>query len=894
MNAKLSLQRSILLALGLSGMSAPAWSAAKADLELIPISEPGQGIIGESLNYSYNVNNLGPADARKVALTLSFSKNVDLSAVSPGCRRISARQIQCSVATLAAGDSTAWSVSVSSRTSGLLAVKAKLSGTPADPNKLDNTSFVLTEVQEEGSGNRAPNASNLSFQASTNPTPYVEKQLEGSDPDHDAIVYELTGPTQGQGYEAAVVNPQTGVLYVLLAANYIGKISIPYHVTDGLRFSNEAKVEIDVVADKPSETTGNNDIDAKTYASYDRAYFNGDLFGAPGGAPTLPTSMDLSKDFPQPGNQGQQSSCVGWAVGYALKTYQERVENNWSLQTSTHLFSPAFIYNQINRGQDRGSFINEALDLVVQQGVASLNAMPYNELDYLSQPGQAARQEAAKYPGLSWKTVNGIVEIKSALANRRPVVAGIMAFDSLSNLRGPNSVYNTFTGGAGGHAVTIVGYDDNQFGGALKIINSWGQGFGDNGYFWLPYDKANQTVSVGGQSTPVLKYAYVLEDKQNTVQPDPDPVPPTPAPTGALANLQVIDWSATYDPSPRGQGSLQWRAGNTGTGIAPAGIDVSLLLSKDRTFTAADTYVVFEETPDTLAPGENFFRDANNAIDFNFPDNLQPGDYYMTLWVDSLNRVTESNETDNQSPQQERLSLSSDLPDMGIEDWYANWDAFGNGSLTYYVPNYGVGDAPPGWSINLVISRNDVIGDGNDILLFSENSAFTTPPGFYLYRDDNSAGYFNLYRDVRRNPVPAGVYYMGLWLDPENRLSESSEINNISIGWGSFSIGGFFGGAQNSSNANSAKQAHVQSGAMPPGAAYNGKKLRGKAAAIRKVRISDTPDGGRQLEFLDDGPAPGEQGLAPLQDAQARKTGGAMQHVVFPFENARAMPDVRK
>jgi hypothetical protein len=891
MKAKLSLQNSILLALGLSVLSAPAWAAAKADLELTPISEPEQGIVGKSLVYSYQIDNQGPADARKAALTLNFSRSVDFLDASPECRRISARQVQCATANLGEGASTTWTVTIRSLTTGLLTAKAKLAGVPGDPNKFDNSAFVVTQVLEEGQGNQAPKASDLSFQASANPTPYVEKQLEGSDPDRDAIVYELTAPSTGEGYDLAIVNPQTGVLYLLLSPNYIGKISLPYHVTDGMQFSDEAKVDIDVVADQPSDNTGNNDIDARIYAGYDRAYFNGDLFGAPGGAPTLPPSADLSKDFPQPGNQGQQSSCVGWAVAYAVKTYQERIENNWSLQTSTHLFSPAFVYNQINDGQDRGSYINEALDLVVRQGVASLSAMPYSDRDYLTQPSQAARQEAAKYPGLSWKTVNGIMEIKSALANRRPVVAGIMAFDSLSNLRGPNSVYNTFTGNAGGHAVTIVGYDDNQFGGALNIINSWGLGFGDNGYFWLPYDKANQTVSVGGQATPVLKYAYVLEDKQNAVQPEPDPVPPTPAPTNDQPNLQVVDWSATYDPAPRGQGLLQWRAGNTGTGVAPAGIDVSLLLSSDRTFTAADTYVVYEETPDTLAPGENFYRDADNAIDFNFPDNVQPGDYYMTLWVDSLNRVTESNEADNQSPQQERVSLASDLPDMGIEDWYANWDAFGNGSLTYYVPNYGVGDAPPGWSINLAISRNDVIGDGNDIFLFSENSIFTTPSGYYLYRDDNTPGYFSLYTDTRRNPVPAGVYYMGLWLDPENRLSESNEINNISVGWGTFDLNGSFGGSQ-TLEGTSAKA--PSSRGLKPGAAYNGVKLRGKAAAVRKVRIKESPQGGRELEFLDEGPAPADQGMAKRQESAPRKTGGAMQQVIFPFDLAKPMPDVRK
>ena len=46
--------------------------------------------------------------------------------------------------------------------------------------------------------------------------------------------------------------------------------------------------------------------------------------------------------------QGSQSSCVGWAVAYSLKTYQERLDQKWALNTYDHIFSPAYIYNQIN------------------------------------------------------------------------------------------------------------------------------------------------------------------------------------------------------------------------------------------------------------------------------------------------------------------------------------------------------------------------------------------------------------------------------------------------------------------------------------------------------------------------------------------------------------------
>src|SRR5262245_50646445 len=44
----------------------------------------------------------------------------------------------------------------------------------------------------------------------------------------------------------------------------------------------------------------------------------------PGGA--LPASVDLCACMPAPRDQGEQPSCVGWAVAYGLKSYQEAAE----------------------------------------------------------------------------------------------------------------------------------------------------------------------------------------------------------------------------------------------------------------------------------------------------------------------------------------------------------------------------------------------------------------------------------------------------------------------------------------------------------------------------------------------------------------------------------------
>src|SRR5262249_26499381 len=88
-------------------------------------------------------------------------------------------------------------------------------------------------------GNRAPLASDVSFSADTS-TPYVQKQLIGSDPDNDTITYELVSDAVGDGYSFAYVNPESGVLYVTLIADFQGTIAFEYRVTDGKLFSPAA------------------------------------------------------------------------------------------------------------------------------------------------------------------------------------------------------------------------------------------------------------------------------------------------------------------------------------------------------------------------------------------------------------------------------------------------------------------------------------------------------------------------------------------------------------------------------------------------------------------------------------------------------------------------------
>jgi hypothetical protein len=82
---------------------------------------------------------------------------------------------------------------------------------------------------------------------------------------------------------------------------------------------------------------------------------------------------------------------------------------------------------------------------------------------------------------------NKISSVKRALAEGKPVVIGMTCFPSFSGARGvwvPNSQNEE---SRGGHAMCVVGYDDDMYGGAFEIQNSWGTWWGNEGYIWVRY-----------------------------------------------------------------------------------------------------------------------------------------------------------------------------------------------------------------------------------------------------------------------------------------------------------------------------------------------------------------------------------------------------------------------
>lgn len=218
----------------------------------------------------------------------------------------------------------------------------------------------------------------------------------------------------------------------------------------------------------------------------------------------LSSCVDLSSSFPAPGDQGDQRSCTAFAVAYAASSYLQNQEFNWGLSSNFTRFSPAYVYNQINGGQDHGSSITNAIQLIIDQGVCSLSDMPYNQDDYTTQPNSYQESKAENFKFDSYVIHEGKDSIKYDLANGNPVIISVSVYPDFDNISNSNMVYDVKSGTSRGrHALCLVGYDDNLQ--AFKFINSWGPNWGLSGYGYISYN-------LFGNSSVCGNRGYVISD----------------------------------------------------------------------------------------------------------------------------------------------------------------------------------------------------------------------------------------------------------------------------------------------------------------------------------------------------------------------------------------------
>jgi len=244
---------------------------------------------------------------------------------------------------------------------------------------------------------------------------------------------------------------------------------------------------------------------------------------------SLPSSVDLRAWCSPIHNQGSLGSCTANA-GVSLMEYCERKAFGRHIDAS-RLFLYKATRNMLHWTGDTGAFIRTTMGAMVLFGVPPEEFWAYVIADFDEEPTAFCYAFAQNFQALQYFRLDppGIPKtlllkrIKALLAAGLPSMFGFAVFSSYR--QASNSGRIPFPCNRerilGGHAIAAVGYDDNleitnrncglKTKGALLFQNSWGTGWGDNGYGFLPYDYVLKGLAIDWWA--LLKSEWVYTGK---------------------------------------------------------------------------------------------------------------------------------------------------------------------------------------------------------------------------------------------------------------------------------------------------------------------------------------------------------------------------------------------
>ena len=222
----------------------------------------------------------------------------------------------------------------------------------------------------------------------------------------------------------------------------------------------------------------------------------------------LPESVDLREWCSPVEDQGKIGSCTANA-GVGIIEYYEKKSFGRHIDAS-RLFLYKATRNLMKMKGDTGAYLRTTMGAMVLFGAPPENYWPYtdDEKEFDKEPPAFCYAFAQSYQTVKYfrhdppkeGSDSILKKIKTYLAPGHPAMFGFTVYNSIEQAEKTGRI--PFPSPKerieGGHAVVAIGYDDkmkikNKYGriettGALLIRNSWGKGWGEDGYGWLPYE----------------------------------------------------------------------------------------------------------------------------------------------------------------------------------------------------------------------------------------------------------------------------------------------------------------------------------------------------------------------------------------------------------------------
>lgn len=204
---------------------------------------------------------------------------------------------------------------------------------------------------------------------------------------------------------------------------------------------------------------------------------------------TTDKNVDLSYDFTEVKNQAEVGSCAAFAVTAVMEYI---LKKNKSLSSD---LSERFVYYNARKRDGRlgeqGVAVSVVINSMGQMGVCPENLCPYSAAHVDDCPSDEAYSEALKHRIVEAKNIpvtmdvqHNLDQIRTAISEGFPVIASFKVFKAMESGLPFVSMPQEDEKGED-HAMVICGFDDET--GFVKVRNSWGVAFGENGYCYMPY-----------------------------------------------------------------------------------------------------------------------------------------------------------------------------------------------------------------------------------------------------------------------------------------------------------------------------------------------------------------------------------------------------------------------
>ncbi len=246
---------------------------------------------------------------------------------------------------------------------------------------------------------------------------------------------------------------------------------------------------------------------------------------------SLPSSIDLRPQFGDILDQGTLGSCVSHSAAYQLRYLLRKMTGKYRDFSRLFIYYNGRVVSKFPLNRDTGLAMRDGFRSISTFGAADEALWPYAASQFsVRAPDSVYAAGADKKSIMYFAVSQELNEMKKCLKDGFPISFGLTLYESFMSapvaatgkIPVPNQAREKRVGG---HAMTIVGYQDATQ--SFIVANQWNKAWGDKGYGYFPYALLLDTKLCGDLWT-----ARAFSTQVKTIQPssttETPALPPAP------------------------------------------------------------------------------------------------------------------------------------------------------------------------------------------------------------------------------------------------------------------------------------------------------------------------------------------------------------------------------